>query len=211
MTGLSGALSVHPGSLAQPTATLPLVSVVQIDPIGVEFTLPEVQLAGLLAARAANKVGIELKLVNGQRLAGTLVFVNNTVNTDSGTITLKASFPNAAKALWPGAYVDVEVDAGLSPGAIVLPPQAVIEGPKGRFVYALDGADKAQQMPVELLRIQEQMAVVTGLQGGERVVVEGQLGLKPGSPVRIAAAAAAARGAASAASAANDVASRGTP
>lgn len=209
MTGLSGALSVHPGSLAQPSAVLPLVSVVQIDPIGVEFTLPEVQLAGLLAARAANKVRIGLKLANGQRLAGTLVFVNNTVNTDSGTITLKASFPNSAKALWPGAYVDVEVDAGLSPGAIVLPPQAVIEGPKGRFVYTLDGADKAQQMPVELLRIQEQMAVVTGLEGGERVVVEGQLGLKPGSAVRVAPAGA--RGTASAASAASKVASRGAP
>lgn len=209
MTGLSGALSVHPGSLAQPGAALPLVSVVQIDPIGVEFTLPEAQLAGLLAARAANKVRVSLKLADGKRLAGMLVFVNNTVNTDSGTITLKASFPNAGRALWPGAYMDVEIDAGVSPGAIVLPPQAVIEGPRGRFVYLLDDADKAVQLPVELLRIQDQMAVVTGLRGGERVVAEGQLGLKPGSEVRVATPTA--QRAASAASAGGTAGLRGAP
>jgi RND family efflux transporter MFP subunit len=189
MSGLTGALAVHPGSLAQTNAAAPLVTVVQIDPIGVEFTLPESQLAGLLAARAANTVRIGLLMQGGERLDGALVFVNNTVNTDSGTITLKASFPNATKALWPGAYTEVRVDAGLSAGAIVLPPQAVLEGPQGRFVYVLDAADKAQMQPVELLRIQDQMAVVSGLKSGERVVAEGQLGLKPGAAVRIASAA----------------------
>jgi RND family efflux transporter MFP subunit len=188
ITGLTGALAVHPGSLAQTAAAAPLVTIVQIDPIGVEFTLPEAQLAGLLAARDAKTVRIGLAIAGGRRLEGSLIFVNNTVSTDSGTITLKASFPNAAKALWPGAYVEVKVDAGLTPGAIALPPQAVLDGPQGRFVYLLDGSDKAVTRPVELLRIQDQMAVVAGLNGGERVIVEGQLGLKPGTPVRIAAA-----------------------
>ncbi len=187
MAGLTGALAVHPGSLAQTAAAVPLVTVVQIDPIGVEFSLPESQLARLLDARAAGAVRIELQTPDGTRLPGSLVFVNNTVNTDSGTITLKASFPNAIRSLWPGAYVDLVIDAGVSRGAIVLPPQALLEGPQGRFVYVLDQDNKAQVQPVALLRLQNQMAVVDGLKGGERVVAEGQAGLKPGTPVRIAA------------------------
>ncbi len=184
--GLTGALGVHPGSLAQPGAAAPLVTLVQIDPIGVEFTLPESQLTGLLLARTAGTVRVGLKMGDGTRAQGSLVFVNNTVNTDSGTITLKASFPNPKKALWPGAYVEMTIEAGTSHGAIVLPPQAVLEGPKGRFVYALDAGDKAQMKAVELLRVQDQMAVVDGLRGGERVVTEGQSGLKPGGAVKVA-------------------------
>lgn len=187
MAGLTGALAVHPGSLAQTTAAVPLVTVVQIDPIGVEFSLPESQLARLLDARAAGTVRIELQTPDGNRQPGSLVFVNNTVNTDTGTITLKASFPNATRSLWPGAYVDLAIDAGVSHGAIVLPPQALLEGPQGRFVYVLDADNKAQVRQVTLLRLQDQMAVVDGLNGGERVVAEGQAGLKPGAAVRIAA------------------------
>jgi len=187
MAGLTGALAVHPGSLAQTAAAVPLVTVVQIDPIGVEFSLPESQLARLLDARAAGTVRIELQTPDGSRLPGSLVFVNNTVNTDSGTITLKASFPNGTRSLWPGAYVELVIDAGVSRGAIVLPPQALLEGPQGRFVYVLDQDNKAQVRPVDLLRLQDQMAVVDGLKGGERVVAEGQAGLKQGAPVRIAA------------------------
>lgn len=186
MAGLTGALTVHPGSLAQTTAAVPLVTVVQIDPIGVEFSLPESQLARLLDARAAGAVRIELQTPDGNRQPGALVFVNNTVNTDTGTITLKASFPNAARSLWPGAYVDLAIDAGVSHGAIVLPPQALLEGPQGRFVYVLDADNKAQVRQVTLLRLQDQMAVADGLNGGERVVAEGQAGLKPGAAVRVA-------------------------
>jgi len=187
MAGLTGALAVHPGSLAQTTSAVPLVTVVQMDPIGVDFSLPESQLARLLAAHAAGTVHIGLRMSDGSRLPGSLVFINNTVNTDSGTITLKASFANSTRSLWPGTYVELDLDAGVSPGAIVLPPQAVLEGPQGRFVYVLGGDNRAQVQPVELLRLQDQMAVVSGLKGGELVVSEGLLGLKPGSPVRIAA------------------------
>jgi RND family efflux transporter MFP subunit len=192
ITGLTGAVAVHPGSLAQPGAAAPLVTVVQIDPIGVEFTLPEAQLAALFAARAANAVHVVLRTAEGRDVPGRLVFVNNTVNADSGTITLKAAFPNASRTLWPGAYVQVRVDAGVSAGAIVLPPQAVLEGPEGRYVYVLDDRDKASMRPVELLRIQDELAVVAGLSGGERVVAEGQSALKPGAAVRVAAPAASA-------------------
>lgn len=183
--GLTGALNVHPGSLAQQSASLPLVTVVQFDPIGVDFALPEANLADLLRARQEGQVRISLQLQNGTQDGGRLVFINNTVNTDTGTINLKASFPNTARLLWPGAYVKVLIDAGLTHGAITLPPQAVLDGPEGRFVYRLDAADRVTARPVKLLRIQDQRAVVDGIVDGERVVVEGTLAIKPGDVVRV--------------------------
>jgi membrane fusion protein, multidrug efflux system len=149
------------------------VSLVQIDPIGVEFTLPEASLADVLRARASDQVRITLDRPDGPPLVGKLVFVNNTVNTDSATVSLKASFPNPRKLLWPGGYVHLGVDAGTDAGAIVLPPQAVMDGPQGRQVFVVDDELVAHRMPVTLLRVQDRQAVVQGLKGGERVVVEG--------------------------------------
>ncbi|MBV8036156.1 efflux RND transporter periplasmic adaptor subunit [Roseateles sp.] len=187
MAGLTGALSVHPGSLAQSGAATPMVSVVQMDPIGVEFTLPEVHLPTLLAARAAGTVKVLLAAPDGSTVEGQLVFVNNRVNTDTGTISLKAAFPNARRLLWPGAFAKVLVTAGVSRSAVTLAPQALLDGPDGRFVYVLDAVGaKVATKSVTLLRVQDQLAVVAGLADGERVVTEGQQGLKNGMAVRLA-------------------------
>ncbi len=191
MTGLTGALAVHPGSLAQPGATAALVNVVQMDPIGVDFTLPETTLARLLAARAKGQLEVAAETADGALLPGKLVFVNNTVDTSTGTISLKAAFPNADKRLWPGSFVHLHLVAGADESAVTLPPQSLMQGPSGRFVYVVDARGTVVSRPVSLLRIQDQMAVVDGLAGGERVVSEGQAGLKPGASVRIASTAAA--------------------
>ena len=192
MAGLTGALSVHPGSLAQPGATAPLVNVAQMDPVGVEFTLPEANLQALLAAREAGKVHVAIDVQDGPPVQGKLVFVNNTVNADTGTISLKAAFPNPRKSFWPGAYVKVQVTAGVSPGAVTLAPQSILDGPNGRLVFVLDAPTaKVTARPVTLLRIQEQLAIVEGLANGEQVVTEGQQGLKTGMAVRVATAASA--------------------
>lgn len=192
MAGLTGVLAVHAGSLAQQSATTPLVNIVQMDPVGVEFTLPEANLATLLAARDAGTVQISVIAADGSTVDGKLVFVNNTVNADTGTISLKASFPNAHKKLWPGAYAKVRVTAGVDRGAVTLAPQSVLDGPNGRFVFVLDGgAGKVSVRPVTLLRIQDQLAIVKGLVNGEQVVTEGQLNLKDGMAVRMAVASAA--------------------
>ena len=191
MSGLTGALAVHPGSVAQPGAATALVNVAQTDPIGVDFTLPEMHLGDLLAARAAGHVEVTVATAGGKPLQGKLVFVNNTVDTSTGTIALKASFPNAARSLWPGAFVRVRVVAGTNADAVTLPPQSLLDGPGGRFVYVLDAHDRVAAHPVTLLRVQDQLAVVDGLAGGERVVSEGQAALKPGVVVRVAAAPAA--------------------
>lgn len=185
----TGALAVHPGSLAQTGAATPLVSLAQFDPIGVEFSLPENDLQAILAARGAHGAPVPVSIDDaaGKPVAGTLSFINNTVDSSTGTIALKAEFANAAQALWPGAFMRVTVHAGRDPGAVVLPPQALFEGPNGRYVYLLGAGDKAEIRPVTLLRIQDALAVVGGLAAGQRVVLEGGQNLKPGMAVRIAA------------------------
>lgn len=184
----TGAVTVHPGSLAQTSAATPLVTLVQQAPIGVEFNLPEQYLAAILKSRAQGPVMVRIDGADQQTVTGELTFVNNVVNPDSGTISLKATLPNQQRALWPGAYARVTLLAGTDHNAVVLPPQAVLEGPEGRFVY-LAGADgKATRQAVSLLRVQDGMAVLAGLAGGSRVVLEGGANLRPGDPIRTASA-----------------------
>ncbi len=185
IAGKAGAVSVHPGSLAQAGATAPLVTVAQFAPVGVEFTLPEQDMRPLLAARAAGKVQVS---IDGADADGELTFVNNTINPDSASIDLKASFPNPRHTLWPGGFVRVVVHAGVDHGAVVLPPQAVQEGPAGRFVFLATADGKVATRPVRLLRIQDGMAVIGGLQAGLPVVLEGGQNLRSGARVRVAAA-----------------------
>lgn len=186
MTGKAGAVSVHPGSLAQLNATAPLVTVSQFSPVGIEFTLPEQDLAAVLAARQAGTIGVTVQ--DASDASGQLIFVNNTINPDSATISLKASFPNAHQTLWPGAFARVVVHAGVSANAVVLPPQAVQEGPAGRFVFLLRADGSVAQQPVTLLRVQDGLAVIAGLAGGVPVVQEGGQNLRPGMKVRVMAA-----------------------
>jgi RND family efflux transporter MFP subunit len=187
IAGRAGAVLVHPGSLVQAGATAPLVSIAQFSPIGVEFNLPEHDLPALLAARAAGPVEVSIEDVGGAGAKGQLSFINNTVNQDSATINLKASFPNPGQTLWPGGFARVVVHAGVSHGAVVLPPQAVQEGPGGRFVYLVGPDSKVSSKPVTLLRIQDEAAVVDGVKGGQRVVLEGGQNLRPGMTVQVAA------------------------
>ena len=182
----AGAVEVHPGTLAQPGDALPLVTLLQFDPIGVDFELPEQHLPTLLAARQAQATRVSLTAEGGAPLQGELIFVNNTVNTSTGTIRLKATFSNTDYALWPGAFVRITLDAGVDKDAIVLPPQAVLEGPKGHFVFNVGDDGKVTSHPVTVLRIQDQNAVVTGVANGERVVVEGNQDLRAGSTATIA-------------------------
>ena len=198
IAGKTGAVVVHPGSLAQVGDAAPLASIVQFDPIAVEFTLPERDLAAVRDAQAAGdtQVGIDL---DGTTRSGELSFIDNRVNTGNGTISLKASFANADRHLWPGAYVRVALSAGTTKNAVVLPPQAVLEGPDGNFIFQVDSNKQVVSRPVTLLRIQDHNAVVDGLRSGETVVVEGARSLRSGMTVAIdnaAAASAAANGAA---------------
>ncbi len=186
IAGRTGAVSVHPGTLAQQGGVAPLVNLVQLDPIGVEFSLPERALGGLLRANAAGLTRVSVVDADAETIQGELNFINNTVNTGTGTISLKAHFANARHRLWPGAFVRVTLDAGADKGVVVLPPQAVLEGPEGHFVFQVGVDGRAVARPVTLLRVQDQHAVVEGLQSGEQVVVEGNRDLRNGTRIAIA-------------------------
>ncbi len=187
--GRTGAISVYPGSLVQPgTSTASgavLVSITQLDPINVSFTLPEQELAGLQQAFAKGNVPVSAKLdLAGQtEMKGRLVFIDNSVDTASGTIRLKAEFTNADHRLWPGMFVNVAVAPRKLAGAFTVPAQAVQTGPERKFLYVIGEDNKVASLPINVLLIQDGYAVVEGIELGTRVVVEGAQNLRPGSLV----------------------------
>jgi len=184
IAGRTGAIPVYPGSLVQPNGTA-LVSITQIDPINVSFTLPERELAALQLAFAKGEVPVtaELDLPGQPALKGRLVFVDNAVDTASGTIRLKAQFANADYRLWPGIFVTVKLAPRTLTGAITLPVQAVQTGPEKKFIYVIGQDFKVTSVPVKVSLIQDGVAVIEGVAPGVRVVVEGAQNLRPGSVV----------------------------
>lgn len=189
IVGRTGAIAVYPGSLVQPgTSTASgavLVSITQLDPINVSFTLPERELAGLQQAFAKGKVPVSAKLdlANQTDLIGHLVFIDNAVDTASGTIRLKAEFPNADHRLWPGMFVTVALAPRTLVGALTVPAQAVQTGPENKFLYVIGEDNKVASLPINVRLIQDGLAVVEGINLGARVVVEGAQNLRPGSVV----------------------------
>jgi RND family efflux transporter MFP subunit len=162
-----------------------LVSITQLDPINVSFTLPERELAGLQQAFAKGKVPVSAKLdlVNQTDLNGRLVFIDNAVDTASGTIRLKAEFPNADHRLWPGMFVTVALAPRTLVGALTVPAQAVQTGPENKFLYVIGEDRKVSSIPVNVRLNQDGFAVVEGIALSTRVVVEGAQNLRPGSVV----------------------------
>jgi RND family efflux transporter MFP subunit len=183
--GRTGTINVRAGSLVQPGATgAALVTITQIEPIAVSFTLPESELGGLQQALAAGPVTVSATpQTGGETFRGRVSFVDNAVDTASGTIRVKAEFANAGSKLWPGMFVNTELSPRTLKAATVVPAQAVQTGPESRFVYVVDPDHKVELRKVTLAYIDEGIAVVAGLPGGARVVTEGAQNLRPGSVV----------------------------
>ena len=185
ISGRSGAISVYQGSLVQPNDAL--VSITQIDPINVSFTLPEREFISLQQAFAKGEVPVTVEL-NGpqkQTRTGHLIFIDNAVDTASGTIRLKAEFPNADRHLWPGMFVMVSLAPQTLAHVLTVPVQAVQNGPEGKFLYVLDETGKVKPFSVGVRLVQEGFAVVEGkgITSGMHVVAEGAQNLRPGSAV----------------------------
>ncbi len=184
IAGRSGAIAVYPGSLVQPNGAA-LVSITQIDPINVSFTLPENELAALQQARAKGKVAVSAvpDAAGQQPRKGWLSFVDNAVDTASGTIRVKAEFPNANNQLWPGMFVSVALAPRMLAGALTVPVQAVQIGPERKFLYVIGDDSTVTSVPVTVRLIQDGYAVIEGAAAGTRVVVEGAQNIRPGSVV----------------------------
>jgi RND family efflux transporter MFP subunit len=186
--GRTGVIGVRAGSLVQPSANTtsspPLVTITQIDPISVSFTLPEKELPGLQQALAKGPVTVSATpQAGGEAFTGKVSFVDNAVDSATGTIRVKADFANAKLALWPGMYVNVEVSPRTLANATVVPTQAVQTGPDSRFVFIVGEDRKVVSRPVTLSYIEEKFAVVEGLDPGARVIVEGAQNVRPGAVV----------------------------
>jgi len=183
--GRTGAIGVRPGSLVQPNGAV-LVTVTQIDPIQVAFTLPEKEFPGLQRALAAGPVAAEVTPDGGgQFFTGRVNFLDNAVDTATGTIRVKAEFDNRANRLWPGMYVNVMVAPRTLAGASVVPVQAVQTGPENRFVFVVGEDRRAATRPVQVEYLDAGTAVVTGVDPGTKVVVEGAQNLRQGSLVSL--------------------------
>jgi RND family efflux transporter MFP subunit len=188
--GRTGIINVRAGSLVTPSANSstttapPLVTITQIDPIQVAFTLPEKELPALQAALARGAVAVEATpQAGGETLKGKVVFVDNSVDTTTGTIRVKAEFGNGQGRLWPGMYTTVQLSARTLPNATVVPAQAVQTGPDSRFIYVVGDDRKVQQKSVKLAYVESGFAVVDGIQPGARVIVEGAQNVRPGTAV----------------------------
>ncbi|MBS1170042.1 MAG: acrA4 [Burkholderiaceae bacterium] len=183
MAGRIGAINVHPGSLVQPSGAT-MVTIVQLDPITVSFTVPEAELANIVASYPKGDAPVRIKLATGEELQGKLVFIDNTTDAQTGTIKMKAQFDNRERKLWPGSFVNVRLTSRTLPEATVIPTAAVVTGPKEQLVYVVQEDDTVQPQVVTLLATEGGTAAVSGLKPGARVVVEGAQNLRPGVKVR---------------------------
>jgi multidrug efflux system membrane fusion protein len=143
--------------------------------------------------RAAQRAGRDLAVTvsgpatGGTTERGTLVFVDNAIDSLSGSVTLKARFANTDRRLWPGSFLPVSVRLGEVTDAVLVPAVAVQQGPAGAYVFMPDAQGKARQVPVVVDRTVDDVAVISrGVAAGDRVVVDGQSRLFPKAPMRVA-------------------------
>ena len=182
-SGRAGAINVFAGSFVQPSGD-PLVTITQLDPIAIAFSLPQRNLGDVLGTlrRGGGKVTALLP-DSGGALTGKLSFVDNAVDAASGTVRVKAEFANKDERLWPGAFVTVRLAVQTLAGASVIPQAAVIESPRGKIVYVVDAGSKAAARPVEIAYASGEEVAVTGVKPGERIVLDGRQNLRPGATV----------------------------
>lgn len=186
--GDTGIRLVDIGNFVQPSETTGLVVVTQLQPISITFTLPETDLTQLQQAMAKGKVtALAYSQDDKTELGkGTIAVLDNQIIQTSGSVKLKANFPNPAHRLWPGALVNVHVLIETLPNALTVPATAVQQGPQGPDVYVIKPGNTADRRPVTIGQLGARQAVVTdGLQPGERVVVNGQSRLQLGSHVTL--------------------------
>ena len=185
--GRSGNILQKAGNIITANTT-DLATLYQIEPIYVTFSVPEARLADVKRYSDNGKLAVTARAQDGSGdiEQGELSFIDNSVDTSTGTIKLKGTFQNKGHKLWPGQFVNVGLRLTMRNNAVVVPNQAVQTGQDGTYVYVV-GADRAVSVvPVKTgPRIDQDMVIDDGLKGGETVVTEGQLRLQPGSKVQI--------------------------
>ena len=202
ISGRTGALGAHVGDLVRANDTTPLIVINQLAPIYVTFAVPGRYLGEIrrfqaqrplgVSAVAPGSVGPEIpsgdasgaEAASAAAARGTLTFIDNSVDATTGTIRLKATFPNSDGQLWPGAFVRVTLDLTSQADAVVVPTTAVQTSQDGQFIYVVKPDRTVEMRPVRMDRQQGGEAVIaSGLAAGEEVVTDGQLRLVPGARI----------------------------
>jgi len=186
--GVTGALNFYQGNVVRANDTTPLVTINQIAPIYVTFSVPETNLDQIRAAQSSGTLSVRAQIDGkGQHPAvGHLSFIDNTVDKTTGAIKLRATFPNTDRLLWPGRFANVVVTLP-SPGEnVVVPQRAVQSDQQGQSVFVVNPDNTVRFVPVTVERNHGEYAVVSkGLTAGDTVVIDGQLKLTPGAAVKV--------------------------
>jgi len=188
ISGRTGSLLVREGNLVRASDASPLVVVNQMAPIAVSFSVPQQFLDDVRGFSRERRLDVIIRPQDDTTatMTGRLSFINNQVDTTTGTIALKATFPNANGRLWPGEFVTVRLVLDVQLDALTIPSQAVMSGQEGSFVFVVNADSSARTQPVALGRsVDNDVLVDSGLVAGEVVVTDGQLRLTAGARVQV--------------------------
>jgi multidrug efflux system membrane fusion protein len=190
LSGRTGQLTFREGNVVRALADAPLVTINEVRPVLVRFSVPESDFAELRARGGmARALPVQIRPSVGdttQRISGTLAFVDNAIDRSTGAVLLKARVPNTDGALWPGQFVQVSLELDLEANAVTIPAQAVVQVADAYFVFTVDAEGKARRVPVRLGRQAGQRVLIAeGLQGGESVIVDGQQRIADGMTVQV--------------------------
>ena len=184
----AGALMINLGNLVKANDTPYMVQLNQITPIYVTFSVPEAKLADVrhYLSTGALKVLASPKGESSKAIAGRLTFIDNGVDTTTGSFKLKATFENRDRRLWPGEYVDAALELSTQKNAVTLPTKAVLTGQQGDYVYVVRADSTAEPRPVKTAGAYQNLTLIAeGLKPGERVIVDGQLRVVPNGKVAV--------------------------
>lgn len=190
ISGRTGAIAIKPGNLVKDNDTT-LVTILQTTPIYVSFAVPEQLLPQVRKYNNQRPLVVEAVTADNTTVQGKLDFIDNTVDTTTGTIKLKATFDNQARKLWPGQFVNVRARLDVEQGRVVVPARTVQSGPQGKYVWVVNSDETVAMRQVQVLRnytngeTSEQAVIGSGVQPGENIISEGQMLLMPGAKVRV--------------------------
>ncbi|MGA9455837.1 MAG: efflux RND transporter periplasmic adaptor subunit [Pseudolabrys sp.] len=189
LSGRTGIALVDQGNIVHAASTTGLVVITQLQPIYVQFTLPQDQLQEVMQQMGASKTPLQV-IAQGrddqrQLATGTLAFVDNQIDVSTGSVRLRATFPNESYALWPGQYVNVRLLLKTLPQVVTVPSTAVQRGPSGMYVYVVKPDSTVAMQPITVEQMSGGTSVVEkGLASGTRIVVAGQYRLQPGTRIQ---------------------------
>jgi membrane fusion protein, multidrug efflux system len=186
--GRTGNLIVHQGNMVKANDTFPLLIINKVQPVYVSFSVPEKQLAVIKKYNARSGLPVQANIAGDPKPAlGKLTFIDNQVDTTTGTIKLKGEFANVDRRLWPGSFADVSLTLTTEPNATVIPTAAVQNGQQGQYVFVVKDDKTVEMRPVEIDRGNDKDTVIrSGIKPGETVVTDGQVRLVPGTKIEVA-------------------------